>query len=92
MLSGAREAGCFREVAVLHSDHLRQVPLYTTSQITDCFPFILGETLPDPLGLWNFTWEVPKGVSFANFHHCLEELHFSISGYKLVKMAYSPDD
>ena len=28
MLSGAREAGCFREVAVLHSDHLRQVPLY----------------------------------------------------------------
>ena len=28
MLSGAREAGCFREVAALHSDHLRQVPLY----------------------------------------------------------------
>ena len=23
----AREAGCFREVAALHSDHLRQVPL-----------------------------------------------------------------
>ena len=32
MLSGAREAGCFREVAALHSDHLRQVPLY-------CFSF-----------------------------------------------------
>ena len=28
MVSGAREAGCFREVAALHSDHLRQVPLY----------------------------------------------------------------
>ena len=28
MLSGAREAGCFREVAALHSGHLRQVPLY----------------------------------------------------------------
>ena len=28
MLSGTREAGCFREVAALHSDHLRQVPLY----------------------------------------------------------------
>ena len=28
VLSGAREAGCFREVAALHSDHLRQVPLY----------------------------------------------------------------
>ena len=28
MLSGAREADCFREVAALHSDHLRQVPLY----------------------------------------------------------------
>ena len=28
MLSGAREAGCYREVAALHSDHLRQVPLY----------------------------------------------------------------
>ena len=28
MLFGAREAGCFREVAALHSDHLRQVPLY----------------------------------------------------------------
>ena len=23
-----QEAGCFREVAALHSDHLRQVPLY----------------------------------------------------------------
>ena len=22
------EAGCFREVAALHSDHLRQIPLY----------------------------------------------------------------
>ena len=29
MLSGARGAGCFREVAALHSDHLRQVPLYS---------------------------------------------------------------
>ena len=28
MLSGAREAGCFRKVADLHIDHLRQVPLY----------------------------------------------------------------
>ena len=28
MLSGAREAVCFREVAALHCDHLRQVPLY----------------------------------------------------------------
>ena len=28
VLSGARDAGCFREVAALHSDHLRQVPLY----------------------------------------------------------------
>ena len=33
MLFGAREAGCFREVAVLHSDHLRQVPLYTVSLV-----------------------------------------------------------
>ena len=29
VLFGAREAGCFREVAALHSGHLRQVPLYT---------------------------------------------------------------
>ena len=28
MLFGARKAGCFKEVAALHSDHLRQVPLY----------------------------------------------------------------
>ena len=27
MLVGAREAGCFREMAALHSDHLRRVPL-----------------------------------------------------------------
>ena len=27
VLFGAREAGCFREVAALPSDHLRQVPL-----------------------------------------------------------------
>ena len=25
---GAKEAGCFREVAVLHRNHPRQVPLY----------------------------------------------------------------
>ena len=25
---GTREAGCFREVAALHSGYLRQVPLY----------------------------------------------------------------
>ena len=29
VLSGTREAGCFREVAALHIDHLRQVPLYS---------------------------------------------------------------
>ena len=29
MVSGAREADCFREVAAVHSDHLRQVPLYS---------------------------------------------------------------
>ena len=28
MLFGAGEAVCFREVAALHSGHLRQVPLY----------------------------------------------------------------
>ena len=28
MLSGTSQAGCLREVAALHSDHLRQVPLY----------------------------------------------------------------
>ena len=28
VLFGAREAGCFREVAALYSDHYRQVPLY----------------------------------------------------------------
>ena len=28
MLSGAREAGCYREVVALRSDHLGQVPLY----------------------------------------------------------------
>ena len=28
MLSRDKEAGCFREVAALHSDHLIQVPLY----------------------------------------------------------------
>ena len=32
MLSGAREAGCFGEVAALHSDHLRQVPLCAVIQ------------------------------------------------------------
>ena len=26
--SGTGDAGCFREVAALHSDHLRQVPLH----------------------------------------------------------------
>ena len=25
-IDGAREAGCFRELTALHSDHLRQVP------------------------------------------------------------------
>ena len=33
VLFGAREAGCFREVAALHSDHLRQVPLHNASPI-----------------------------------------------------------
>ena len=28
VLFGAREAGCFREVTALYSDHYRQVPLY----------------------------------------------------------------
>ena len=28
VLFGAKEAGSFRELATLHSDHLRQVPLY----------------------------------------------------------------
>ena len=28
VLFGAREAGWFREVAALHSDHYRQAPLY----------------------------------------------------------------
>ena len=28
VLSGAREVGCYRKVAAVHSDHLRQVPLY----------------------------------------------------------------
>ena len=28
LLFGAREAGCFREVAALHNDHYRQAPLY----------------------------------------------------------------
>ena len=27
VLLGAKEADCFRQVAVLHSDHYRQVPL-----------------------------------------------------------------
>ena len=27
VLFGDREAGCFREVAALHSDHYRQVPV-----------------------------------------------------------------
>ena len=35
-LFGAREAGCFREVAALHSDHLRQVSLDTVSPIQLC--------------------------------------------------------
>ena len=30
---GAREAGCFREVAALYSDHLRQVALYLVAAI-----------------------------------------------------------
>ena len=30
VLFGAREAGCFREVAALYSDYYRQVPLYFT--------------------------------------------------------------
>ena len=28
---------------------------------------IPDETSPDPLGLWNFTWQVPKGLSLRNF-------------------------
>ena len=28
VLFGSREAGCFRKVAALHSDHLRQFPMY----------------------------------------------------------------
>ena len=28
-----REAGCFRDVAALYSDHLRQFPLYVTCQV-----------------------------------------------------------
>ena len=36
VLSGAGEAGCFREVAALHSDHLRQVPLYINIPVQLC--------------------------------------------------------
>ena len=28
LLFGAKEAGCFREVAALYRDHYRQAPLY----------------------------------------------------------------
>ena len=35
-LFGAREAGCFREVATSYSDHYRKVPLYCSG------PCLLG--------------------------------------------------
>ena len=38
---GAREAGCFREVAAVHSGHLRQVPLYATIMYTSKWGFLL---------------------------------------------------
>ena len=37
VLFGAREAGCFREVAAKHSDHLRQAPSHTVP-FSACIP------------------------------------------------------
>ena len=38
MLSVAREAGSFSEVAALHSDHVRQVPLYYSGRSMEYKP------------------------------------------------------
>ena len=46
MLSGAREAGCFREVAALHSDHLRQVPLYSFVHLVTTVNCYSSVTIP----------------------------------------------
>ena len=46
MLSGAREAGCFREVAAVHSDHLRQVPLYSFVHLVTTVNCYSSVTIP----------------------------------------------
>ncbi len=46
MLSGAREAGCVREVAAVHSDHLRQVPLYSLVHLVTTVNCYSSVTIP----------------------------------------------
>ena len=61
--------------------------IYYTLQITD---LILGQMLPDPLGLWSFTWEAPKilcKISLLPGRVAL--LHFRPQA---SKMASSPDN
>ena len=46
MLSGARKADCFREVAALHSDNLRQVPLYSFVHLVTTVNCYSSVTIP----------------------------------------------
>ena len=46
MLSGAREAGCFRGVAALHSDHLRQVSLHSFVYLVTAVNCYSSVTIP----------------------------------------------
>ena len=60
--------------------------VYTTLQLVNFLLQFWTKHPPDPLGLRSFTWGVPKGASFAKYHHCREEQHFSISGHKPIKI------
>ena len=45
VLLEAREAGCFREVAVSYSDHYRQVPLYSGCKLGDTILQLVTEDM-----------------------------------------------
>ena len=49
---GPGEAGCFRQVAALYSDHYRQVPLYMYGTHTPAGRMLKHKPLTDTNGSW----------------------------------------
>ena len=71
MLAGTREGDCFREVAALHSDHLRQVPLYSFVHLVTTVICYSSVTIPltipafyHPLATTDYSKLTRKSVYF----------------------------